>query len=507
MHRRSSRHVIDVDQEEVPRPLPGRLVIRGQTQYDVARNSMHSVDSDQSRFVLASTTIGTEIPTSALPPLPKSYSLEPGSVDAIDDPVTQGDDADAASSYSSVGTGHRFNEPGIYVQKTTPRTHDRKLVVKKFRKRVIKSTATAGLKSVKAAGSILNDFRRFALRSNVVDLALGVIIGGAFTAIVTSVVNDLLGPLFGAALGSQLQNAFVLLKSPDAAACNVTDCSALKTPSQVYAAGGVTWNYGMFFQTMYVPNLRLTKKNFRLERPPKKTSAIDFSMHMYEEQKSSCPVKVPVECRFSPYTDNGGTTLAIAGDDFCVIAGDTRQSEGYSINSRYAPKVYQLSNGSVLATGGMYADGVTLVKMIEQRLEWYRHAHDKQMSSGALAQMLSTILYHKRMFPYYVWNTLGGLDEDGKGAVYSYDPVGNYEKHKWNCSGSAGHLIQPFLDNQIGFTHQKEKAPLTLERVVQVTKDAFTSATERDIYTGDYLEMFLVTANGIEKTRVDLKKD
>ncbi|KAI8916572.1 hypothetical protein PhCBS80983_g05014 [Powellomyces hirtus] len=231
-------------------------------------------------------------------------------------------------------------------------------------------------------------------------------------------------------------------------------------------------------------------------------------MFAYEQQQqSSCPVKAPVEHRFSPYTDNGGTTLAIAGDDFCVIAGDTRQSEGYSINTRYAPKVYQLSNGAVLATGGMYADGVTLVKMIEQRLEWYRHAHAKEMSCGALAQMLSTILYHKRMFPYYVWNTLGGLDEEGKGAVYSYDPVGNYEKHKWNCSGSAGHLVQPFLDNQIGFSHQREKPTLTMERVVQVTKDAFTSATERDIYTGDYLEMFLVTKEGIQKTLTDLKKD
>ena len=58
---------------------------------------------------------------------------------------------------------------------------------------------------------------------------------------------------------------------------------------------------------------------------------------------------------FSPYTDNGGyaswgsliiirfrTSLAIAGADYCVIASDTRQSEGYSINSRYAPKTVKL---------------------------------------------------------------------------------------------------------------------------------------------------------------------
>jgi hypothetical protein len=45
---------------------------------------------------------------------------------------------------------------------------------------------------------------------------------------------------------------------------------------------------------------------------------------------------------FNPYTENGGTILAIAGQDFSVIAGDTRQSEGYNIQTRYAPKVFRL---------------------------------------------------------------------------------------------------------------------------------------------------------------------
>ena len=50
----------------------------------------------------------------------------------------------------------------------------------------------------------------------------------------------------------------------------------------------------------------------------------------------------PQQRQFNPYTDNGGTILAIAGADFTVIAGDTRQSEGYSIQTRYAPKVFRL---------------------------------------------------------------------------------------------------------------------------------------------------------------------
>lgn len=50
----------------------------------------------------------------------------------------------------------------------------------------------------------------------------------------------------------------------------------------------------------------------------------------------------PQQRAFNPYAENGGTILSIAGADFSVIAGDTRQSEGYSIQTRYAPKVHRL---------------------------------------------------------------------------------------------------------------------------------------------------------------------
>lgn len=63
------------------------------------------------------------------------------------------------------------------------------------------------------------------------------------------------------------------------------------------------------------------------------------------------------------------TSLAIAGKDFCVIASDTRQSTGYSINSRYAPKAYKLSETSVIAMNGFHADGLTLKKVLDQRLK------------------------------------------------------------------------------------------------------------------------------------------
>jgi len=67
----------------------------------------------------------------------------------------------------------------------------------------------------------------------------------------------------------------------------------------------------------------------------------------------------PTQRAFNPYADNGGTILAIAGADFTVIAGDTRQSEGYSIQTRYAPKVFKLCV-LLLETVGSKFNGIRL---------------------------------------------------------------------------------------------------------------------------------------------------
>lgn len=56
-------------------------------------------------------------------------------------------------------------------------------------------------KAVEKAGSFLGEFKKFALRGNVIDMAVGVIIGGAFGKIVTSLVADILTPLIGLLLG------------------------------------------------------------------------------------------------------------------------------------------------------------------------------------------------------------------------------------------------------------------------------------------------------------------
>ena len=62
--------------------------------------------------------------------------------------------------------------------------------------------------------SMLKEFREFAMRGNVVDMAVGVIIGGAFGTIVNSVINDLIMPLIGKAIGNvDFSNLYIALSS------------------------------------------------------------------------------------------------------------------------------------------------------------------------------------------------------------------------------------------------------------------------------------------------------
>ncbi len=83
---------------------------------------------------------------------------------------------------------------------------------------------------------MFEEFKKFAMRGNVLDLAVGVIIGASFTGIVTSLVNDVIMPPIGLVLGGvDFANFFVVLKGAPA-----------ETLAAAKAAKDVTINYGLF---------------------------------------------------------------------------------------------------------------------------------------------------------------------------------------------------------------------------------------------------------------------
>jgi len=92
---------------------------------------------------------------------------------------------------------------------------------------------------------MFKEFKEFAMKGNVVDLAVGVVIGGAFGAIVNALVADLIMPTVGLITGGvDFSNMFAVLKAGAAGAAGYATLAAAK------ADGAVTLNYGVFLNAV-----------------------------------------------------------------------------------------------------------------------------------------------------------------------------------------------------------------------------------------------------------------
>jgi large conductance mechanosensitive channel len=91
---------------------------------------------------------------------------------------------------------------------------------------------------------MLKEFKEFAMKGNVLDMAVGIVIGAAFGLIITSLVADVIMPPIGLLLGSiDFSNIFTTLKEGKVA-------GPYATPAAAKAAGAVTMNWGIFINTI-----------------------------------------------------------------------------------------------------------------------------------------------------------------------------------------------------------------------------------------------------------------
>lgn len=119
--------------------------------------------------------------------------------------------------------------------------------------------------------SFMKEFREFITRGNVLDLAVGIIIGAAFTAIVSSLVDDVIMPVIGLILkGVDFSSLFINLNDP-------TDTTTYATIAAAKAAGVPTLNYGLFINAIikflivaFAVFLLVKNVNRFLKKPAKK---------------------------------------------------------------------------------------------------------------------------------------------------------------------------------------------------------------------------------------------
>lgn len=138
----------------------------------------------------------------------------------------------------------------------------------------------------------LDEFKAFAVKGNMIDLAVGVIIGGAFGKIVSSLVNDMFMPILGLLTGGQnVSNLFIQLAPSE---------TAYATYEAANAAGIATLNYGMFIQTvidfliialfifLFVKGIAQLQRK-KEEAPAPEVRKCDFCLEPVADEATRCP--------------------------------------------------------------------------------------------------------------------------------------------------------------------------------------------------------------------------
>lgn len=138
---------------------------------------------------------------------------------------------------------------------------------------------------------LLKEFKEFALKGNVIDLAVGVVIGAAFGKIVSSLVNDLITPTIGLLLGKvDFSNLFIALGD-----------GTFNTIKEAKDAGVATINYGLFLNSVidfliiafaifiFIKQLNRFKKKQEEAKPPVTTKECPFCITEISLQATRCP--------------------------------------------------------------------------------------------------------------------------------------------------------------------------------------------------------------------------
>ena len=92
--------------------------------------------------------------------------------------------------------------------------------------------------------------------------------------------------------------------------------------------------------------------------------------------------------------------------------------------------------------------------------------------------------------------------------MYGYDAIGSYDKLTYGVQGSGSELGAPILDNQfVGHNYLVKTLPEDVATVTDAAKDILNSIAERDIYTGDGVELVLVDHTGVHVRREAIRRD
>jgi proteasome beta subunit len=173
----------------------------------------------------------------------------------------------------------------------------------------------------------------------------------------------------------------------------------------------------------------------------------------------------------------GTTTIGLVCKDGVVLATERRATAGNFIANKSTQKLFKIDQNIGVTVAGLVGDAQVLARYLRAEVSLYRLRRSAQLSAEGASTLLANILSGNRMFPYYAWMILGGVDLRG-GHVFSVDPAGGSIEDKYVSVGSGSTFAYGILEE--GYTQA-----MTVSDGVDLAIRGLTVAMKRDSASGD----------------------
>jgi proteasome beta subunit len=195
----------------------------------------------------------------------------------------------------------------------------------------------------------------------------------------------------------------------------------------------------------------------------------------------------------------GTTTLGMVVKGAVILAADKRATAGFFIASKTADKIHAVSKCIAMTIAGSVADAQYLIDLMSAEARLYELRTGNRPPVNTVVKILANELYRsKASAPYEVQHIVGGVDSEGP-KLYDVGGDGSILKETYTSTGSGSLYAYGVLEDAF-------KEGLNIEEGIELAKKAIKAAISRDIFTGNGLDVFIITKDGIQKKSFDPRK-
>ena len=191
----------------------------------------------------------------------------------------------------------------------------------------------------------------------------------------------------------------------------------------------------------------------------------------------------------------GATTIGLVFSDGVILASEKRVTYGSMIMSKTGKKVFRIADQVGAACAGLVSDMQILSREVEAQAKLFAFEAKRPMPVKAAAKVMSNVLFNRRMLPLITQTIVGGMDDDVP-ALYVLDVLGSLLPDTYAAVGSGAQIATGVLEDGYKDNMSQQDARALVLRAIK-------SAIRRDAMSGDGVDFFIITKEGIKEENIN----